>query len=92
MAESSLAKALEERLYIDYLYEEIIRRTVIPFAALSAWFDQNVIDGIVKFIEKGSQLSSERIRLLTTGSARDYILYAAVGALSIVFILVGVSS
>tara|TARA_B100000287_G_scaffold330817_1_gene315556 strand:- start:260 stop:553 length:294 start_codon:yes stop_codon:yes gene_type:complete len=92
MAESSLAKALEERLYIDYLYEEIIRRTVIPFALLSACFDRKIIDGIVKGIEKGSQASSERIRLLTTGSARDYILYAAVGALSIIFLLMGVSS
>ena len=92
MAESSLAKALEERLYIDHLYEEIIRRTVIPFSALSACFDRKVIDGIVKFIEKGSQVSSQKIRLLTTGSARDYILYAAVGALSIVFLLMGVSS
>ena len=92
MTESSLAKALEERLYIDYLYEEIIRRTVIPFSLLSAWFDRNIIDGIVKGIEKGSQASSERIRLLTTGSARDYILYAAVGALCIVFLLMGVSS
>tara|TARA_B100000214_G_C23913540_1_gene602533 strand:- start:212 stop:1252 length:1041 start_codon:yes stop_codon:yes gene_type:complete len=92
MAESSLAKALEERLYIDYLYEEIIRRTVIPFSLLSACFDRKIIDGIVKGIEKGSQASSERIRLLTTGSARDYILYAAVGALSIIFLLMGVSS
>jgi NADH:ubiquinone oxidoreductase subunit 5 (subunit L)/multisubunit Na+/H+ antiporter MnhA subunit len=92
MAESSLARALEERLYIDNLYETIIRKTVIPFSALSAWFDRKIIDGIVKAIERGSQTSSEKIRLLTTGSARDYILYAAVGALSIIFILMGVSS
>ena len=43
-------------------------------------------------VEKGSQASSERIRLLTTGSTRDYILYAAIGALSIIFLLMGVSS
>ncbi|MFL2978979.1 MAG: proton-conducting transporter membrane subunit [Candidatus Thalassarchaeaceae archaeon] len=91
MASSSLARALENRLYIDDLYDEIIRRTVIPFSCLSAWFDKRVIDGIVKSVELGSQGASQRIRLLTTGSARDYILYAAVGALSITFILLGVN-
>ena len=92
MSESSLAKALEERLYIDHLYEEIIRRTVIPFSLFTSWFDRKIIDGIVRGVEKGSQASSERIRLLTTGSTRDYILYAAIGALSIIFLLMGVSS
>ncbi|MEC8978944.1 MAG: proton-conducting transporter membrane subunit [Candidatus Thermoplasmatota archaeon] len=91
MASSSLARALENRLYIDDLYDEIIRRTVLPFSCFSAWFDKRVIDGIVKGVERGSQGASQRIRLLTTGSARDYILYAAVGALSITFILMGVS-
>ncbi|MEC8979450.1 MAG: proton-conducting transporter membrane subunit, partial [Candidatus Thermoplasmatota archaeon] len=86
MASSSLAQALENRLYIDDLYDEIIRRTVLPFSCFSAWFDKRVIDGIVKGVERGSQGASQRIRLLTTGSARDYILYAAVGALSITFI------
>ena len=92
MSESSLAKALEERLYIDHLYEEVIRRTVIPFSLLTSWFDRKIIDGIVRGVEKGSQASSERIRLLTTGSTRDYILYAAIGALSIIFLLMGVNS
>ena len=91
MASSSLARALDNRLYIDDLYDEIIRRTVLPFSRFNAWFDKRVIDGIVKGVEHGSQGASQRIRLLTTGSARDYILYAAVGALSITFILLGVS-
>ena len=92
ISESSLAKALEERLYIDHLYEELIRRTVIPFSSFSSWFDRKIIDGIVRGLEKGSQASSQKIRLLTTGSTRDYILYATIGALSIIFLLMGVTS
>ena len=65
---------------------------MIPFSLFTSWFDRKIIDGIVRGVEKGSQASSERIRLLTTGSTRDYILYAAIGALSIIFLLMGVSS
>jgi uncharacterized membrane protein YeaQ/YmgE (transglycosylase-associated protein family) len=65
---------------------------VIPFADFTAWFDRNVIDGIVKQIESKSVLGSFEIRKFTTGSARDYILMATVGALCIFVLLMGVSS
>jgi NADH-quinone oxidoreductase subunit L len=92
LAESDLAEALQNRLYIDDLYEGIIARTVIPFADLCAWFDRNVIDGLIKQIESNSVLGSVQIRRVTTGSARDYILMATVGALSIFALLLGVSN
>ena len=91
LAESQLAEALDKRLYFDDLYEGIIARTVIPLADLSAWFDKNVIDGIIKQVESKSVLGSVEIRKLTTGSARDYILMATVGALCIFALLVGVN-
>ena len=92
LAESQLAEALDKRLYFDDLYEGIIARTVIPFAELSAWFDKNIIDGIIKQIESNSILGSVQIRKVTTGSARDYILMATVGALCIFALLVGVNN
>ena len=92
LAESDLAEALQNRLYIDDLYEGIIARTVIPFADLCAWFDRNIIDGLIKQIESTSIFGSVQIRRVTTGSARDYILMATVGALSIFVLLLGVSN
>ncbi|MBT6908431.1 MAG: NADH-quinone oxidoreductase subunit L [Euryarchaeota archaeon] len=92
LAESQLAEALDKRLYFDDLYEGIISRTVIPFAEFSAWFDKNVIDGIIKQVESNSVLGSVQIRKVTTGSARDYILMATVGALCIFALLVGVNA
>jgi NADH:ubiquinone oxidoreductase subunit 5 (subunit L)/multisubunit Na+/H+ antiporter MnhA subunit len=91
LAESQLAEALDKRLYFDDLYEGIIARTVIPFAEFSAWFDKNVIDGIIKQIESNSVLGSVQIRKVTTGNARDYILMATVGALCIFALLMGVN-
>jgi hypothetical protein len=64
----------------------------VPFANFAAWFDKNVIDGVIKQIESNSVLGSVQIRRITTGSARDYILMAAVGALCIFALIWGVGA
>ena len=63
----------------------------MPFANACAWFDKHVIDGAIKGIEFGSQESSNVIRRLTTGSARDYIMMAALGTLAIFLLIWGVA-
>jgi len=92
LAESDLSIALQNRLYFDDLYEGVLARTVIPFSKFTAWFDRNVIDGLVKQIETRSVSGSVQVRGLTTGSARDYILMATVGMLSIITLLWGMNS
>jgi len=92
LANSELAEALQQRLYFDDLYEGILARTIVPFAAFAAWFDANVIDGAIKQIESKSVLGSVQIRRVTTGSARDYILMAAIGTLSIFALIWGVNA
>jgi len=92
LSESDLAEALENRLYFDELYEGVLAKTVIPFAAFAAWFDRAVIDGVIKQIESNSVSGSLQVRTLTTGSARDYILMTAVGMLSIIVLVWGISS
>ena len=87
-----MAEALENRLYFDELYEGVLAKTVIPFSAFSAWFDRTVIDGVIKQIESNSVSGSLQVRSLTTGSARDYILMTAVGMLSIIVLVWGISS
>tara|TARA_Y100000741_G_scaffold139943_1_gene105584 strand:- start:26975 stop:27667 length:693 start_codon:yes stop_codon:yes gene_type:complete len=91
LADSQLSEALDKRLYFDDLYEGVLERTVIPFADFTAWFDRNIIDGIIKQIESKSVLGSFEIRKFTTGSAGDYILMATIGALCIFVLLMGVS-
>ncbi|MAH98696.1 MAG: hypothetical protein CMA12_05045 [Euryarchaeota archaeon] len=91
MSESSLSEALQNRLYFDHYYELALSKTVIPLAALAAWFDKRVIDGIIRRVESNSVLGSVQIRRITTGRASDYILMAAIGALSIFALAWGVS-
>ena len=91
MSKSSLALALQNRLYFDYYYELFLSKTAIPLASIAAWFDKNVIDGVIKRVESNSVFGSIQIRRVTTGRASDYILMAAVGALCIFALSLGVS-
>ena len=91
MANSKLADSLQNRLHFDDLYEWAISKTITPMSVFSAWFDANVIDGIVKLVERTSVSGSTWIRTYTTGSTRDYVLMAAIGALSIFALIVGVN-
>ena len=91
LAQSGLAEALRRRLYIDDAYEWLCARLVIPFALGLAWFDERGVDGVIKGIEGGSQETSRWLRGFTTGSARDYIMMAALGTLVLVGLIWGVA-
>ena len=91
IANSGLSKALENRLYFDHYYDMAMLKIVAGFSDKSAETDKEVIDGVVKKVETGTQSISRIIRSLTTGSARDYILMVSVGTLAIFFLIGGVA-
>ena len=88
-ANSGLSDALRERLYFDKWYDAAMLKLGVGFANISAAFDRNVVDGTIKTVESTSQRLSTQIRRLTTGSARDYIMMAALGVL-VIYSLLGV--
>ena len=90
-ANSSLATSLHKRLHFDDVYDAAMLKIVVGFAKLSAIFDSKFIDGVIKTIESTSQEASRRVRSLTTGSARDYIMMTALGTLVIFVLLWGVA-
>ena len=91
IANSGLSRALENRLYFDHYYDMAMLKIVAGFSDKSAEADKNVVDGVIKKIETGTQSISKVVRSMTTGSARDYILMVAVGTLAIFFLLWGVA-
>jgi uncharacterized membrane protein (DUF106 family) len=66
-------------------------KIVAGFSNKVAEVDTKIIDGTVKQIEDKSQKISTSVRSLTTGSARDYILWVAIGTLLIFFFIWGVA-
>ena len=89
-AQSGFATALSNRLYFDHYYDMAMLKIVAAFSNKAAETDAAVIDGTIKAIERTSQDLSTKLRSLTTGSARDYILMAAVGTLVLVGLIWGV--
>jgi uncharacterized membrane protein (DUF106 family) len=66
-------------------------KIVAGFSNKAAEADTKIIDGTIKQIEDKSQKISTSVRSLTTGSARDYILWVAIGTLLIFFFIWGVA-
>jgi NADH-quinone oxidoreductase subunit L len=91
IATSGLAIALQNRLYIDKYYDLAMVKIVAGFSNKVAEADTKIIDGTIKQIEDKSQKISTTVRSLTTGSARDYILWVAIGTLLISFFIWGVA-
>ena len=89
-AQSGFATALSNRLYFDHYSDMAMLKIVAAFSFKSAEADSKVIDGTIKTIERTSQQLSTKLRALTTGSARDYILMAAVGTLTLFALIWGV--
>ena len=89
-AQSGFSTALSNRLYFDHYYDMAMLKIVAAFSFKAAEADSTVIDGTVKTIERTSQQLSTKLRALTTGSARDYILMAALGTLVLFGLIWGV--
>jgi len=84
-ASSGLGKILENKWYVDELYDKIIVKPVYRFGGfLSYWFEKNIVDGIVNNTGRFVQYSGRQLRLLQSGQVGSYVLLMI---LSILFFL-----
>ena len=85
--ETGLGKVLENKWYVDELYDSII---VKPVQSIAKYFSNVIekkgIDGFVNGIGKAVNYSSRQIRLIQTGQVGTYILLMVIGIL-ILFIV-----
>jgi NADH:ubiquinone oxidoreductase subunit 5 (subunit L)/multisubunit Na+/H+ antiporter MnhA subunit len=84
-----LPEILENKYYLDWLYEEFFVRTVVLGGAgwgLAIW-DKYVIDGIVNGVAKGANWGAEQVRLAQAGQAQ---LYASVMLIGVVGAIAGI--
>jgi NADH-quinone oxidoreductase subunit L len=87
VANTGISKVLENKWYLDELYDAIIVR---PLNALSDMLDRFVekmgIDGIVNGVGKLVRFGGDRVRLLQTGQVGFYIFVMIIG-ITILFAL-----
>ncbi len=82
--EKGLGKVLENKWYVDELYEKII---VNPLNRLGAFlnniFERSVIDALVNGVGKLVNYGSRQVRLLQSGQIGSYILLMVLSMLLI---------
>ncbi len=85
--EKGLGKVLENKWYVDEIYDAVIVR---PVQSLAKYFNNVVekkgIDGFVNGVGKAVNYSSRQIRLLQSGQVGTYVLLMVIGML-ILFIV-----
>ncbi|RAI98492.1 NADH-quinone oxidoreductase subunit L [Chitinophaga skermanii] len=84
---TGLAKVLENKWYVDELYDAII---VKPLYSLSKFFQDGIeksgIDALVNGVGKGVQWGSQQIRLLQSGQVGFYIFAMVIGMIVLLLI------
>ena len=77
---------LAQRYYLDHLYEGLIVGRVFYriVAAITDWFDRNIVDGIVGLTGWISRNIGSLIALAQNGQVQTYPLVAALGGLVII--------
>lgn len=81
---SALYKAAYHKFYIDELYLFITKKIIFNFIGRpAAWFDKNVVDGMVNATGSTTQLISEKIKGLQSGKVQQYAIYFLAGAIGL---------
>jgi NADH-quinone oxidoreductase subunit L len=89
VALSSLYRATYRKFYIDEIYLFITKRVLFNFVGRpAAWFDRNVVDGMVNATGNTTAIISTRIKKIQSGKVQAYAIYTLVGiiALAVLFI------
>ena len=90
-AAGGLYQAAYHKFYIDELYQFITKKIVFNLIGKpAAWFDKNVVDGLVNATGNTTEFISAKIKGLQSGKVQQYALYflASVIGLAIMFIYV----
>ncbi|MDZ4793198.1 MAG: NADH-quinone oxidoreductase subunit L [Bacteroidota bacterium] len=86
-----LYKAAYHKFYIDEIYLFITKKVLFNLIGKpAAWFDRNVVDGLVNFSGTATQFVSEKIKKVQSGKVQQYAIYflAGVIVLAAVFIYI----
>src|SRR5260221_11587492 len=88
---NGLYKAAYHKFYIDELYLFVTKKVLFNLIGRpAAWFDKNIVDGLVNFTGNTTQAVSEKIKKVQSGKVQQYAIYflVAVIGLALLFIYV----
>ena len=78
---------LERKFFVDELYEAVFVRFGGWVSGRAAWFDRNVVDGLVNASGAGSQATGRLVRRSQSGLTRGYLAAMLTGTVAVVAVL-----
>lgn len=86
---NGLYKAAYHKFYIDEIYLFITKKIIFNLIGRpAAWFDKNVVDGLMNATGNSTQLISEKIKRFQSGKVQQYAIYFLVGVVGLALLFV----
>ena len=81
---SGIYKVAYRKFYIDEIYLFFTKKIVFNLVGRpAAWFDKNIVDGMVNATGNTTQLISERIKRIQSGKVQQYAIYTLLGVIGL---------
>jgi NADH-quinone oxidoreductase subunit L len=82
-------KAAYNKFYIDEIYLFITQKIIFNLIGRpAAWFDKNVVDGLMNATGNGTQKISEEIKRFQSGKVQQYAIYFLVGVIGLALLFI----
>ncbi|MDP9230937.1 MAG: NADH-quinone oxidoreductase subunit L [Bacteroidota bacterium] len=86
---SGLYNSAYHKFYIDELYVFITKKVLFNLVGRpAAWFDKNVVDGLVNFTGNTTQVISEKIKKAQSGKVQQYAIYFLAGVIGLAVLFI----
>ncbi|MBL0054745.1 MAG: NADH-quinone oxidoreductase subunit L [Chitinophagaceae bacterium] len=86
---NGLYKAAYRKFYIDELYLFVTKKILFNLVGRpAAWFDKNVVDGLVNATGNTTEYISETIKGLQSGKVQQYAMYFLVGVIGLAVLFI----
>jgi len=86
---SGLYKAAYHKFYIDEIYSFITQKIIFNLIGRpAAWFDKNVVDGMINATGNGTKDISESIKGLQSGKVQSYAIYFLAGVIGLALLFI----
>jgi NADH-quinone oxidoreductase subunit L len=83
----AFSRAMQNRFYLDEIYEATVIRIHEFMAAVADWFDRWIIEGIcVGSVRGGTNLTGSLLRYLQTGNLQTYAFLFALGVAIVLYL------
>ena len=82
-------KAAYHKFYIDEIYLFITKKILFNLIGRpAAWFDKNVVDGLMNVTGNTTAAISEKIKRLQSGKVQQYAIYFLVGVIGLALLFI----